>query len=38
MDGELRKIREKGGRVENRTAFKGELERFKKGDMNQLDA
>ena len=34
IDGELRRIRDKGGGVESRKAFKGELERFKKGDKN----
>ena len=34
MDGGLRRTRDKGGRVESRTAFRGELGRFKKGDMN----
>ena len=34
MNGELRRTRDNGGGVENRTAFKGELERFEKGDMN----
>ena len=34
MDGGLRRIRDKGGKVENRTAFKGELGRFKRDDMN----
>ena len=38
MDGGLRRIRGKGGRVESRTAFKGELGRFKRDDMNYLDA
>ena len=30
----LGRIRDKGGRVESRTAFKGELGRFEKGDTN----
>ena len=30
----LRRIQDKGGRVESRTEFKGKLGRFKKGDMN----
>ena len=34
MGGGLKRIRDKSGRVESRTAFKGELRRFKKGDMN----
>jgi len=34
MDRGLRRLRDKGGRVESRTAFQGELGRFKKGDMN----
>ena len=29
----LRRITDKGGRVESRTAFKGELRRFEKGDV-----
>jgi len=33
MDVGLR-IRDKGGRIESRTVFKGELGRFEKGDMN----
>ena len=32
--GRLRRIRDKGGGAESRTAFKGELGRFKKSDMN----
>ena len=35
--GVLRRIRDKGGRVESRTVFRGELGRFKKGDWNWLD-
>jgi len=30
----LRRIMNKGGWVKSRTAIKGELRRFKKGDMN----
>ena len=30
----LRRIRDKGGSAESRTAFKGELGRFEKGDTN----
>ena len=34
MDRGLRRIRDKGGGVESRTAFKGKLRRSEKGDMN----
>ena len=34
MDGGLRRIRDKGGSAESRTAFKGELGRFEKGNVN----
>ena len=34
MDGALKRTRDKGGGIESRTAFKGELRRFEKGDMN----
>ena len=34
MDGGLRRIRDKGSRVESRTAFKGKLGRFKRDDIN----
>ena len=37
MDRGLRRIRDKGGGVESRIAFKGELRRFEKSDMNWLD-
>ena len=34
MDGGLKRIRDKGGGVESRTVFKGEIRSFEKGDMN----
>ena len=34
MDGGFRRIRDKGGGVESRTLFKGELRGFEKGNMN----
>ena len=34
MDGVHRRIRDKGGKVESRTVFKGEVGRFEKDNMN----
>ena len=34
MDGGLRRIRDKGGRVESKTVFKGERGKFEKGGVN----